>query len=376
MATIGSLFPIDTTSVSGVAITSTEAGFLGNANATAGNVNASSVVTVDASGDINSGLTNVTLTGILTVDGITIQEHSGGVQYLQVGGGTAATTRLYVGTDKYIAADGSNNLTSSGSTQVLTADLSGDGILYAADSFADIDTKVLSAAAVDNRIDTRLTNINNSSISTGTLSVSDTLTLNQSTLTGSGYTNDLTISAGANELATASAIKTYVDEGVSGTVGPTTLSPLGTYNVDGIPSNATEVHVILDDVSVSNGDYIIMSTRDTGGDYISGWDSLGAFDREGVSAVLWPSSGVRLTQNTIASDKWSMVITLQKYTTNQWSIFSSYVFKIDNTTPTALGQRVISGKTPAMSNPLYGFKFSTSGSGTFDGGNVTLRWKV
>jgi hypothetical protein len=153
MATIKEVIPLDSTSLSGVPFTGTEAGWLGDGAITdAGIIYTNACVVVDGNKDI-TGFRNIGATGTLTVPNITMSGTlTGGTFSGTLGAGTALATPEFTNT------------------------VSGDGVLSALDGSSTAGTLAY-ATAVEGYVDDELANLTDITLN-GTTTIDNAVNFN------------------------------------------------------------------------------------------------------------------------------------------------------------------------------------------------------
>jgi len=158
-----------------------------------------------------------------------------------------------------------------------------------------------------------------------------------------------------------SAIETLASA-PSGSLAP--VSPSGTSAVDftSIPADVRQVTIMLDQLSMSGSDDLLIQIGDSGGIETSGY----------ISRSVWTnaseSTAGMIIRGQNSADKWTGSMTFTRVHTTNTFIQSHTVIDPDQNE-----QRVGAG-SKTLSGELTQLKVKPSGSNTFDGGSVSITW--
>ncbi len=150
-------------------------------------------------------------------------------------------------------------------------------------------------------------------------------------------------------------------------ISTTALSGSFSVDIDGIPSDAREVLLVLDRVSVSaSGDQISMRLGHSAGTFIATGYSGAAVDTTDSSRTVWSTDAV-LSENDSPPSEYNIWVHMIKASGNLWLIQANCIAPNQNTDPS-----MAQGVLDMSSNVLDAIQMRNLGAGTFDNGNAYL----
>lgn len=244
------------------------------------------------------------------------------------------------------AADRVPYYTGAGTAALATFTAAGRALVDDADATAQRATLGLGALAT-------AANVTTSEIAAGTLvTASETIASNN---------NDTTI-------PTSAAVKAYAD-----TRGPFTMltqaATTSGSNFDfTVPSTATELIVLLDGVSLSGTDNLLVQLIDGGGAQTTGYVSLGVY--VGTAGGVNSTAGMGVALAT-ATDSVTCDMRLTKMSGNKWvSAHSGMLIRA------GAGLYGLQGAgTVTLDDACVGVRLTRTGTNTFDAGSVNVGWR-
>lgn len=148
----------------------------------------------------------------------------------------------------------------------------------------------------------------------------------------------------------------------SGSLAAVTPSGSAEANFTGIPAGVRQVTVMLDELSMSGADDLLIQLGDSGGIETSGY----------ISRSVWTNAS-ESTEGMIirgqnSADKWTGSMTFTRvHTTNRFIQSHTVIDPDQNEQRIGAGSKTLSGE-------LTQLKVKPSGSNTFDGGSVSIAW--
>lgn len=130
-----------------------------------------------------------------------------------------------------------------------------------------------------------------------------------------------------------------------------------------IPSWVKRITVLLNGVSISSSDELLIRIGDSGGFSATGYFSS-LFSSAGSSTS---TVGFLLTNSNAAANAWSGEIVLSNISSNNW-VCSSICASTANSPRTSVGNK-------SLSATLDRVRLTTTGSGTFDAGTVNIMYE-
>ncbi len=148
----------------------------------------------------------------------------------------------------------------------------------------------------------------------------------------------------------------------SGSLAAVTPGGSAEANFTGIPADVRQVTIMLDQLSMSGSDDLLIQIGDSGGIETSGY----------ISRSVWTnaseSTAGMIIRGQNSADKWTGSMTFTRVHTTNTFIQSHTVIDPDQNE-----QRVGAG-SKTLSGELTQLKVKPSGSNTFDGGSVSITW--
>lgn len=170
-------------------------------------------------------------------------------------------------------------------------------------------------------------------------------------------------------IPTAGAVKNYVDSSlISKTiVGPMATTSGGSFDFTGIPATVSEINVILDGVSLTGTDFVLVQALDSSDSLISS-SYLCRFSTLTDSAVQGGSSTTGFSLGGgHASRALSGMLRLKRITgTDKW-VGDSYMWSTSTSSH-------ISATIANLSSPLRGIRLTKTGSNTFNAGSAYIEY--
>lgn len=185
--------------------------------------------------------------------------------------------------------------------------------------------------------------------------------------TFSGTPTAPTATAGTN--TTQLATTAFVQAVAGATTGTSTDTSSGStsYDYSSLPAGITKITIMMGEVSVSGTSSIMLQLGDSGGFETTGYNSTADFVEDNNVASVF-TSGLGLTNVSVASSIYSGVVTLTRLTGNQW-VYSSVLNTGTNSLQLGAGTKTLSGE-------LTQLRLTTvDGTDTFDGGDFNIRYE-
>jgi hypothetical protein len=151
--------------------------------------------------------------------------------------------------------------------------------------------------------------------------------------------------------------------------GPVTIAAATTDLIPAIPSGTKKVELCFKDVSLNNTDAFGLQLGDSGGIETSGYEgTCGNFSSGGQSASA-NSAMFFITNTTVAAQRYSGIFTMSliEASSNTWS------YSV-NAAPNTAANVFNGAGQKALSAELSQAQWDTSGAGTFDDGEYTIRF--
>lgn len=160
--------------------------------------------------------------------------------------------------------------------------------------------------------------------------------------------------------------------GNASTLGTPTASTSGTtIDYTSIPSGTKAIHLMLDGVSLSGTDNLLIQIGDSGGIETSGYGgAVTILTTSTVSTASSSSSGFQVTNGAAAAQTWSGIVTLRLLSSsaNTWAM-SATIGRTDSSSI------FMAGGSKSLSAELDRVRFATTGSNTFDAGTVNIQYE-